>query len=328
METLRLFATLLPLAVSSGLNLYATVLVAGLSIQFKWIEGIPPQLEILGSWPVIIIAGIFFLMEALADKIQFIDNIWDIIHTVVRPLGAMFIGFALLGQADPMIVMIAVMFAGGITLVTHGAKSGGRVALNVISPAENLKNIALSTAEDFGAGLLTVIALKYPFYGMGAAILVLGVLGVTVPPLIRWAWYVVAGLTTLVKSWGQKLLKRQVKSDTLPSNHMILLRHQMPELASVCKAQNVKGANGRTGYLSVMGDKLIFSYSTWFGSRLWELGLNQVVANYFRKGVLMDVLEIYYMDEKQKERKVHFAFLKDRTSLAEQFAAKLKSASI
>ena len=55
METLRMLATLLPLLVSSGINLYATVLVdttvlvAGLAIQFRWIEGTPAGLDVLGG---------------------------------------------------------------------------------------------------------------------------------------------------------------------------------------------------------------------------------------------------------------------------------------
>ena len=55
MDTLRLVSTLLPLAVSSGINLYATVLIAGLCIRFGWVQNTPAGLDVLASWPVIIV---------------------------------------------------------------------------------------------------------------------------------------------------------------------------------------------------------------------------------------------------------------------------------
>lgn len=326
METLHLLATLLPMSVSSGINLYATVLVAGLAIQFRWIEGTPSGLDVLGTWPIILIAGFLFILEALADKIQFIDNLWDIVHTVIRPLGACFIGFAILGQANPIIMVIAALFAGSVALASHGGKAGARISMNVLSPSENISNIAISAAEDFGAGLLTFIALKYPFQAMIIAIIILILMAFIVPALMRWAWYVVTGLFVWIKSLGQKLLNRTVQSDLLPSEHIALIHPKKTEFASLCKAQNVKNANGQSGYLSVIGDELAFTYKTWFGSKVWRVGINQVIAVSLRKGWLMDILEIHYINNNKKQKSA-FAFLKDRTPLAEKFVLRLKPAS-
>jgi hypothetical protein len=327
METLTLLATLLPMSVSSGINLYATILMAGLSIQFKWVEGVPSGLDVLGSWPIIIVAGFFFILEALADKIPLIDHVWDMIHTVVRPLGACFIGFAVLGQADPVIMVIAALFAGSVALASHGGKAGARIAMNVMSPAENISNIAVSTAEDFGAGILTFIALKYPFEATAIAIVILMLMALIVPSLLRWAWYFAKASFVWVKSLGQKLLNTQVQPDNLPSDHVVLLHPKKPLLASACKAQNVKSANGRSGYLALFVDELTFTYNTWFGSKLWRLSLKKMISISLRKGWLMDVLEVHYLDDKNKKQKSNFAFLKDRTVLAEKIISKLKPAS-
>jgi hypothetical protein len=324
METLRTIATLLPLALTSGINLYATVLVAGLSIRFGWVQDTPPGLDVLASWPVIIIAGIFFLMEALADKIQFIDNLWDLIHTVIRPLGATMIGFAVLGDANPMVMVIAAMAAGGIALASHSGKAGTRVALNVMSPAENVKNMTISVGEDALAGFLTFLALKYPFVASGIGVVILVSMAVFVPQLLGWAWFIVTSIFAWFKSLGQKVLKREMKSDCPPASQMALLQHQVPEIASRCKAQGIRGANGRNGFASIIGkESLVFTYSTWFGSYAWHVDLGQIVGTYLRRRVLMDVLEVHYRDDKQKERKVQFVFMKDRSLLAEQLATRL-----
>lgn len=324
METLRLVATLLPMAVSSGINLYATILVAGLAIQFKWVEGTPAGLAPLGTWPVIIVAGFFFLVESLADKIPFVDNIWDVIHTIVRPLGACFIGFAMLGEADPIVMVIAGLFAGTIALASHSGKAGARISMNVMSPVENVSNITVSAVEDIAAGLLTYTALKYPYEAMIAAIVILILMAIIVPTLLRWAWYVVTALIVWIKSLGQKLLNKTIMSDDLPAEHTLLLHPKTPEFASACKAQNIRGANGRSGYLSVSKDELAFTYNTRSGSQIWRLSTGQMASTALRKGWLMDVVEVHYIDSKAKSQKCAFAFLKDRTTLAERFALRLK----
>ncbi len=49
-----------------------------------WLANPPAGLEILASWPVLVVTGVFFLFEFLASKIQFMDNIWDFFHTFIR----------------------------------------------------------------------------------------------------------------------------------------------------------------------------------------------------------------------------------------------------
>ena len=65
METVRTLATLLPLALTSGLNLYATVLVVGLSIRFEWVQNTPATLDVLASWPVIIFSAVLLLVVSV-----------------------------------------------------------------------------------------------------------------------------------------------------------------------------------------------------------------------------------------------------------------------
>ena len=94
MDAFRTLAILLPLSLTSGINLYATVLVVGVSIRLHWVTDTPANLDVLSSWPVIVCAALLYTIEFVADKIQIVDNIWDIIHTFIRPVGGALIGLA------------------------------------------------------------------------------------------------------------------------------------------------------------------------------------------------------------------------------------------
>ena len=138
----------LGLATLAGLNLYLTVLVAGCAIRFHWIElsGSHEQMAVLGHPWVLGVAGALFVIEFFADKMPWVDSMWDVAHTVIRPAGAVFLTLAVLGKMDPAAVTVAVLLAGGAALSTHGTKAGIRAFLN-LSP-EPVSNTVASVAED------------------------------------------------------------------------------------------------------------------------------------------------------------------------------------
>lgn len=138
----------LGLATLAGLNLYLTVLVAGCAVRFHWIElsGAYEQMAVLGNPWVLGVAGTLFVIEFFADKMPWVDSMWDLAHTVIRPAGAVFLSLAVLGKMDPAAVTIATLLAGTAALSTHGTKSGIRAFLN-LSP-EPVSNTVASVAED------------------------------------------------------------------------------------------------------------------------------------------------------------------------------------
>ena len=148
MEQLKLLGVALGLASLAGINLYLTVLVTGISIHYQWISLGPSyqSLEVLGHPAVIIIAGILYFLEFLADKIPWVDTAWDAVHTVIRPIGGALLAIQVLGHPSPAFTLIVALLAGGTSLITHTAKSTTRLASNT-SP-EPFTNIALSLGED------------------------------------------------------------------------------------------------------------------------------------------------------------------------------------
>ncbi len=148
METIQTLGIALGLASLAGLNLYLTVFVTGLAIQQQWINVAQtyPELAILGHPAIVAIAGVLYFVEFFADKVPWLDSLWDTLHTVIRPVGGAFLALQVLGHLDPTMEVIAVLLAGGASLMVHSVKAGTRLVANH-SP-EPFSNIALSVSED------------------------------------------------------------------------------------------------------------------------------------------------------------------------------------
>src|SRR2546423_8930690 len=159
MEKLDLLAVALGLAALAGVNLYLTVFATGLAIHFHWITLAPDyqSLDVLGHPWIIAIAGVLYFREFLADKIPWVDSIWDAVHTVIRPIGGALLAIQVLGHTSPTFTVMVALLGGGASLVSHTAKAATRLASNT-SP-EPFSNIALSFGEDLA--VIGGLALTY-----------------------------------------------------------------------------------------------------------------------------------------------------------------------
>jgi len=305
---------MLPLAVSSGINLYATILVVGLSIRYGLVTDVPQVFTVLASWPVILTAGFFYVLEFFADKIQFVDHLWDMIHTFIRPFGAAVIAFSAVGEVDPSLALVAALISGSAALVSHGGKAGGRVALNTMSPAENISNIGVSLAEDV---LVAVLALKYPVIAAVIAGVLLLLIIIFVPPLLRWSWFNVSALT----AWLKGAVRPVTRSEELPAPHTEMLP-QSATFSLRCRAQGVKGANGKVGYLSLAGPDVCFTTIGWLRSNVWCIPRQQITEVVLHSRLLMDVIEMHLTDQRGKKSMVRFVCTRDRRQLVAEIVQK------
>ncbi|MEO0448261.1 MAG: DUF4126 domain-containing protein [Verrucomicrobiota bacterium] len=141
-------AVALGFATLAGINLYLTSFVTGLAIHFNWVVLAEryEELSVLGEWPVLCVTGALLLTEGLADKIPWVDSVWDAFHSLVRPVGGGLLAISTLGATQPEFDVIIALVAGSTTLVSHGFKAGTRLAVNH-SP-EPFSNGAVSLAED------------------------------------------------------------------------------------------------------------------------------------------------------------------------------------
>ena len=144
---------------AAGINLYATVAILGLASRFDWVS-LPPQFKVFDNDIVIGAALVLYVVEFVADKIPWVDSIWDAVHTVIRPAGGAFIAVATLGQASPAVEGLAALMGGTLAAGTHFTKAGTRAVANT-SP-EPFSNWLLSLTEDVFVVGLGMLALKYP----------------------------------------------------------------------------------------------------------------------------------------------------------------------
>lgn len=144
---------------SSGLNLYATVATLGLLQRFGIIH-LPPSLEILSHPIVLGSAIVLYVVEFFADKIPYLDTIWDSLHTFVRPPAAAVIAYGAASAVSPEWRWAAALLAGGVALTAHGTKASTRAAVNTLP--EPFSNWALSFGEDLLAVWLTWFATAHP----------------------------------------------------------------------------------------------------------------------------------------------------------------------
>src|SRR3954462_428720 len=122
-------AQVVALAVASGLNVYATVAVLGLTEHFHLVA-LPDQFRAFDHPIVIGLALAMYLVEFVADKIPWFDSVWDAIHTVVRPLGGAVVAVNAIGHASPVMTALAALLGGSIAMTTHVTKAGTRAAVN------------------------------------------------------------------------------------------------------------------------------------------------------------------------------------------------------
>ena len=156
---------------TSGINLYATVAVLGLLEKFGATK-LPGGLDVLDNWWIIGIAVGLYLVEFFADKIPYVDSVWDVVHTFIRvPAGAM-VAYAATNQMDQSVYICATLIGGTLAFSSHGTKAALRVGAN-LSP-EPVSNWVLSLVEDAVAFAGTFLAVFAPM--VIAAILVIFIL--------------------------------------------------------------------------------------------------------------------------------------------------------
>jgi hypothetical protein len=145
---------------AAGINLYATVAILGLASRYGWVS-LPEQYRVFDSDLIIGVAITLYVVEFFADKIPWVDSIWDAIHTAIRPIGGAVIAVQTLGDASPAMETLVGLMGGTLAASTHFTKAGTRAVANA-SP-EPFTNWILSFAEDVFVVSLGFIALKYPW---------------------------------------------------------------------------------------------------------------------------------------------------------------------
>lgn len=150
------------LSLLSGWRFYLTIFATGLAMHFD-IVPLPENLQMLdvlaNPW-VLGISAIGAVAEFFADKVAWLDSIWDGLHTLIRPVGGALLALAVVDSADPTWQVIAFLLGGGAAFASHATKASARAAVNT-SP-EPFSNVVVSSVEDVATGGLLILAFANP----------------------------------------------------------------------------------------------------------------------------------------------------------------------
>ncbi|MGW0965326.1 DUF4126 domain-containing protein [Streptomyces sp. NPDC002516] len=149
---------------ASGINAYAVVLLLGVFGATGLSDEVPQALQ---RPEILVTVGVLFLCEAVADKIPYVDSVWDSVHTVIRPAAGAWVGALLAGQSGSVSDLTAAVLGGSTALASHAVKAGTRMAVNT-SP-EPFSNIVMSTAEDLGVAGIVTLAIFHPWAAASVA---------------------------------------------------------------------------------------------------------------------------------------------------------------
>ena len=190
MSAVELIALASTASLLAGWRLYLVTFAVGLAMKFGWIA-LPEQLHALdvlaNNW-IIGIAGVGALAEFFADKVPWVDSIWDAVHSVIRPIGGALLSMAIVDGANPAWQVGSFLLGGGAAFLAHAGKAGARTLINA-SP-EPFSNVVVSTGEDVATAGLLGLAIVNPI----AAALIALIL------VIASLWLVIAARRAL-KRW-------------------------------------------------------------------------------------------------------------------------------
>ncbi len=163
----------LPLAIAngwaSGLSAYGVVFIVGMLGR----TGVADTPETLQRTDVLAFVFVLLAVEVVADKIPYVDSLWDSVHTVIRPTIAAVLGVLIAGDASTLDQAIAGTGSSVTALLSHLAKGGFRLAVNT-SP-EPVSNVGTSLAEDGAVIGMTLFAWQFPLAAAIIAIVLLGI---------------------------------------------------------------------------------------------------------------------------------------------------------
>jgi hypothetical protein len=182
------------LAWGAGLRAYAVIFAVGLAGAMGWVE-LPGHLEVLQNPVVLAASGFMTLVEFGADKLPWLDSVWDAVHSFIRiPAGAALAAMAF-GDSSSAVMVAAAILGGSLAAAMHAAKAGARAAIN-LSP-EPFSNWAASLSEDalVPIGLWLAIAHPLVFFVLLAACLIAAVM------LVRLVW---TGVQRLMKKGSEQ----------------------------------------------------------------------------------------------------------------------------
>ena len=174
MDMPALIALAAALGWASGFRLYAVVFLVGAMGYAGWIA-LPEGLKLLMHPAVLAASGFMLLVEFFADKIPWVDSVWDTVNSVIRIPGGALLAAGVFGADSGTMGLVAGILGGSLAATAFATKATTRAAINT-SP-EPVSNWLASFFEDGLAVGVIWLATQYPV-AFGIALMLMLVLSV------------------------------------------------------------------------------------------------------------------------------------------------------
>ena len=171
------------LALSSGVNTYLPLFLLALFARFGQVIHLSPRFAWLASDQAIFILGVLALCEILAQKFPLLDNIWDFVHTLLRPIAGAVASGATLNTNNAPEIALAMIMGGTLAAAAHSTKSGLR--LMSTSKSYGTANFAISLGEDAGVLTTTLLSVYAPWVMLAIVIIFVVLFAFLGPRILR-----------------------------------------------------------------------------------------------------------------------------------------------
>ena len=171
------------LALSSGVNTYLPLFLLALFARFGHVVHLSPRFAWLASDQAILILGALALGEILAQKFPVLDNVWDFLHTLLRPIAGAVASGATLNTNNAAEIAVAMVMGGTLAAAAHSTKS----SLRLMSTTKSFgaTNFAISLGEDAGVLTTTLLSLYAPWVMLVIVIVFVVLFAFLGPRIIR-----------------------------------------------------------------------------------------------------------------------------------------------
>ncbi|MGH9454732.1 MAG: DUF4126 domain-containing protein [Terriglobia bacterium] len=145
------------LALASGVNTYLPLFLLALFARYSHVVQLSPRFQFLVSGPALVILGLLAACEILAQKFPGLDNLWDVLHSLLRPLAGAVAAGATLHSSNVFEMVLGLVAGGTLAAAAHSAKTGVRLTTSV--KTLGAANFGVSVVEDIavlGATLLSI----------------------------------------------------------------------------------------------------------------------------------------------------------------------------
>ena len=288
------------LALSSGVNTYLPLFLLALIARFGHVIHLSPPFAWLISDQAIFILGTLAVCEILAQKFPVLDNVWDFLHTLLRPIAGAVATGATLNTNNAYEIALAMLMGGTLAAAAHSTKSGLRLVST--SKSYGTANFAISLGEDAGVVTATLLSVYAPWVMLAIVIIFVGLFVFLGPRILRTLAFDLSIAGSALGGFFRWIFRRQDQTNLKESLLEIaperlamftLLLERNEELLGALPGWRRSLGGPRRAWVLLTSRRLLWIESRFFrNSKAQSLDYSEITLARHRKMILFSRAEI------------------------------------